>query len=213
MSKGGRTCIHCHEQTHSHILCHLCHGVQPFLKGAAAPSPFAYFGVPASFDLDLQALEQRYFYLQRQVHPDCASTGNGMSGSNDNKSNEISTHLMHHGMQVNMIYTLLKNPLSRGIALLEAHTGPVNLETAPQDPQMLWDVMQRQESLAAAKGFTELNELVMAAEVHLQHTLAVVKALFAASAPRDALLSALMVLKYAQKWRENSRDKLRQIPK
>ncbi|MCX7337866.1 MAG: Fe-S protein assembly co-chaperone HscB [Alphaproteobacteria bacterium] len=62
-------------------------------------------GIPQEFDIDLQILEQRYFILQREFHPDRFAH---QGGDEDAMS-----------VAINQAYRILKNPVFRAKALLE----------------------------------------------------------------------------------------------
>jgi len=70
---------------------------------------FELFGLPASFDIDAEALDRAYRALQAEVHPDRHASG---SDSDRRLAMQTST-------QVNTAYQALKDPIERARHLLE----------------------------------------------------------------------------------------------
>lgn len=105
----------------------------------SSPCPFAQLGLPITWDVPVETLEQAYFSQQRILHPDRFV---GKSEAERLKAQDASAAL-------NTAYQTLKSPLSRAKYLLE-HRG-LTLE-GPQDPSVLMDMMDLSEEVDAAQG-------------------------------------------------------------
>lgn len=77
-------------------------------------NPFAVLNLKASFDLDLNQLEANYLELMKQYHPDrIAQEPAGIS----------KLEIIAKSSEINDAYSLLKDPLKRGISLLQVKSG------------------------------------------------------------------------------------------
>jgi len=103
---------------------------------------FDILGVPASYALDLKALEQAYFAAQRATHPD------RFVGKSDSERMLAITK----SQLVNDAYDTLKNPLTRAEHLLELQGIFVLAEenNAKVPPALLMEMMDLRERLADA---------------------------------------------------------------
>lgn len=123
--------------------------------------PYETLGLEKTFNIDLNALEQAYFAVQRKVHPDQFVL------ADEQKKLEASLQ----ATLVNKAYTLLKNPLDRATYLLKARG--VSLLT--HDPEFLPKVIEWHERTEAGEDMTSelaheeaalLQELTQALEHH-----------------------------------------------
>lgn len=93
---------------------------------------FEIFSLPLLFEIDLDALEQKYLEFQKQFHPDRASTSD-----------------IEKSIAVNEAYAILKNPISRASHILQLHN--IDLEndsTAPKaDLATLQEILELQEEV------------------------------------------------------------------
>lgn len=99
---------------------------------------FSLFGLPVSFDVDMNALTGRYRELQRTVHPDKYA----------NASDAERRISMQMAARVNEGYQLLRNPLSRARYLLELRGVQFNDSDTAFDPEFLMEQMELRERLA-----------------------------------------------------------------
>lgn len=109
---------------------------------------FDVLGLAPALELDISALEQRYRELQRQLHPDKFV----QAGSSERRA------ALSRAVSVNDAYRLLKDPLKRAeliFARLSGAEGPSGEETA--DPELLMEVMELREELAAVKKRADLQ--------------------------------------------------------
>ena len=112
---------------------------------------FEIFGIPASFDVDLAALEERYRELQREVHPDRFA---GASQAEQRVSMQLST-------RVNEAYQTLKSPLERAGYLLQLQGVDPGFETNTAMPAaFLAGQMERREALEAAAAASDWERLI-----------------------------------------------------
>jgi len=112
---------------------------------------FQIFGVPAQFDVDLAALEERYRELQREVHPDRFA---GATQAEQRVSMQLAT-------RVNEAYQTLKSPLRRAAYLLGLAGVDPQLETnTAMPPEFLAEQLERREGLAAAAAAGDWQRLI-----------------------------------------------------
>jgi molecular chaperone HscB len=112
---------------------------------------FQIFGVPARFDMDLEALETRYRELQREVHPDRFARA---SQAEQRVSMQLAT-------RVNEAYETLKSPLRRAEYLLQLQGVDPEFETNTAMPaEFLTDQMERRETLEQAVTAKDWERLI-----------------------------------------------------
>lgn len=105
--------------------------------------PFDLLGVPARFDLEKAELEARQRELSKVLHPDRFAT----TGAAERRA------ALNKAISMNEAVRLLKNPVSRGYALLGRLLGKhVSSESteARVSPSLLMEVMEWREQLADA---------------------------------------------------------------
>lgn len=108
----------------------------------AAQNHFALFGIPVSFEIDLQVLSDRYRELQRSVHPDRFA----------NAPDRERRLAVEKAAQINDAYQTLKTPLNRARYMLELQG--VNFDSEHDthfDPGFLMQQMELREALAEVK--------------------------------------------------------------
>jgi molecular chaperone HscB len=93
---------------------------------------FETFLLPVQFAIDLDALEQKYFALQKQFHPDSAGVA------------EIENSIL-----VNEAYAVLQNPLRRAAHILQLNGIDVEKDSLAPKPDMatLEEVLEIQEKI------------------------------------------------------------------
>ncbi len=103
---------------------------------------FALFGLPASFDVDLAALDHAYRDLQREVHPDRHAQA---SDAEQRVAAQWSTRL-------NEAYRTLKSPINRGRYILQLNGVDTGEETDTAMPlEFLTAQMEWRESVENAR--------------------------------------------------------------
>jgi len=112
---------------------------------------FQIFGVPARFDVDILALEERYRELQREVHPDRFASA---SQAEQRVSMQLAT-------RVNEAYQTLKSPLKRAGYILNLHGVDPEFETNTAMPmEFLADQMERRERLEEVVAASDWERLI-----------------------------------------------------
>lgn len=111
--------------------------------GPVATDPFELLGVPARFDLDKAEIEARQRDLSKALHPDRFATASAVERR----------AALNKAMAVNEAVRTLKNPVSRGTALLTRVLGPGAASETPEvrvPPSLLMEVMEWREELSNA---------------------------------------------------------------
>lgn len=119
------------------------------------PNHFELFGLPQSFRVDRQRLDERYRELQRAVHPDRYV----------NASDAERRISAQQATQINEGYQTLKDPLRRGRYLLELVAGIDHNDEhrTTRDVRFLMEQMELREALAEVRDapdkFAALGEI------------------------------------------------------
>jgi molecular chaperone HscB len=161
--------------------------------------PFDVLGLPPTFSLDLDVLEQRHRDLSRALHPD----RHAAAGAAERRL------ALGHAIEVNAAFRSLKDPIERGRALL-ARRGVTAEEgkEAPPSPAFLMQVMDRREALAEirqSKSQVALSRLLL--EVEQAEELAIgelSQKLAFESTDFKQILSKLGELRYYRRFREEA---------
>ncbi len=173
-------------------LCETCGAVQP-------PGQLDHFhrlGLAASFDIDVAALDQLYFDLQRRLHPDRFVT----------RSSREKAISQLQATAINDAYETLKEPLRRadylvhlrGMAVLPEGCNLVN------DQELLIESMELREALADAETVAEVDALSARANADIKLCIAQLSILF----DNDDIEGACKLttrLKYLKKLAEETR--------
>jgi molecular chaperone HscB len=117
------------------------------VAGCKLQDHFALFGLPRSFDINLQDLERRYFEAQRRFHPDRIA----------GKSTQERTQAISQSMQANAGYETLKSPLKRANYLLSLH-GIMQDKTKPSQA-VIMETMELREQLAETQDLQTLETM------------------------------------------------------
>lgn len=167
---------------------------------------FELFGLPRSFDVDMEQLDSRYRELQRTVHPDRFA----------NASDQERRISMQRATQINEGYQVLKDPLRRGHYLLEQcgyrfadgqHTN--------NDVEFLIEQMELRESLdevrQADDAFTALGKVMDRIETDNERLTSVLRRQFAAGDPcgegcSECIAETLTRMQFFQKLQEEAME-------
>lgn len=118
-----------------------------------AKSYFELFGLPTSFDLDVEALAERYRELQRVVHPDRYA----------NASEHERRLAVQGSSHINQAFQVLKEPLARARYMLSLHCVQVEAgKDTTSDPVFLMEQIELREALAEARGSDDPYAVVAA---------------------------------------------------
>ncbi len=137
------------------------------------PEYFALFSLLPRFDIDLKALEEAYFRLQRQYHPDRFTT----------KSPEERAHAMRQSVLVNDAYRTLLSPLKRAQYML-ARQG-IQTDTVKPSQQLLMASLEMRERLEETEG-EGLQSLASENARLYQETVGKIASAFASGAAGEA---------------------------
>jgi molecular chaperone HscB len=107
---------------------------------------FEVFGLPRKLQVDLEALQRRFYELSRQHHPDFhQAAGAG-----------VQARALEASALVNSAYRALRDPIARVQYLIALEEGRETKEGASVKPKapidLLEEMLEVQESLEAAKG-------------------------------------------------------------
>lgn len=123
------------------------------MQPTPAKTHFELFGLPRSFEVDLQDLSLRYRDLQRTVHPDRFA----------NASEQEKRLSLQQTALINEAFQTLKSPLSRARYLLQLNGISLDDNDTAMDPGFLMEQMELREELGEVRSksdpFTELNRL------------------------------------------------------
>lgn len=133
---------------HRHLFCVHCGVIQP-------PNILTYFqriGLPLTFDMDQDGLDQAVKNLQRRVHPDRFCM----------KSRDEQEYSSEHSTQINLAHATLRDPLSRGRYILSLLAPHLLKEegTTPTSMEMLMEVMEVRESIEDASASRDHKALL-----------------------------------------------------
>ncbi|NOR42002.1 MAG: Fe-S protein assembly co-chaperone HscB [Gammaproteobacteria bacterium] len=107
---------------------------------------FELFGLPVSYDVDLNKLQQQYMALQKQVHPDKFASGSDLE-------KRIS---MQQTSWINEAQSTLKDPVLRASYLLKLRGIDFSLENeTTMDAAFLMQQLEMRESLENIKNETD----------------------------------------------------------
>jgi molecular chaperone HscB len=148
------------------LFCPTCRAVQP----PAAIDHFARLELPRRFDIDAAELDQRYFALQRQLHPD-------RFASRSARERAVS---QSQAVALNEAYEMLKDPLSRAEYMLKLNGVDVNPDgcNTVRDPTLLMEQMEHREALAEAATRAAVDEIAARTRGELERGLKVTAAAF-----------------------------------
>ena len=132
--------------------CETCKAVQP----PAAVDHFTRLGLEVGYDVDIAALDQLYFDLQRQLHPDRFAT----------KTPQERAYSQGQATALNDAYETLKDPLMRADYMVHIRGVDVTPDgcNLVNDPSILMEAMEVREKLASATAPHDVDAI--AAEAH-----------------------------------------------
>lgn len=118
------------------IFCQACHTIQPFAQSLCY---FKMLGLEKTLPTDLEALDQVYRQIQKQVHPD-----NFINAPSREK-----LYAAQWSQTLNQAYGTLKDPIETGFYILRAHEGGAVIadKEITHDPDLLIYVYEQQEEI------------------------------------------------------------------
>jgi len=158
---GIAACWSCHGPISDEVLfCPICNAVQP----PGQRDHFRRLGLPVAFDVDKAELDQRYFGLQRRLHPDRFAT----------KSAKEKALSQQQATSLNEAYETLHDLLKRAVYMLHIHGVDVLTEGCNQlnDPVVLMEAMEMHEALAATHSVAQASLFAIHTEASIAECVA-----------------------------------------
>lgn len=173
------------------LFCETCHAVQP--PGHA--DHFTRLHVEKVFPIDVEALEQTYFELQRHLHPDRFA----------NKTAQEKSLSQQQAVSLNEAFEVLKNPLLRADYLLKTQgVAGISHDHTVNDPVLLMEAMETREALMEATSLETVNKVNDKARKDVRDCVKMIAKAFEVPDLDEARKSALR-LKYLTKLLEETR--------
>jgi len=170
----------------SALFCSTCGAVQ----GPAAVSHFQRLGLELNFDVDIERLDQMYFDLQRQLHPDRFA----------GKSPKEKAFSQQQATALNDAYETLKDPLRRADFMVHFH----GVDVLPEgcnlvvDQSILIEAMDMREQLSAVETLADLNDIAKHSKAEIDKVITDLSAAFGGQ-DYEAASKLTTRLKYLQK--------------
>jgi len=154
------------------------------MPSSLSQNHYELFGLSTAFDVDLDALSERYRELQRTIHPDKYADA----------SDQERRLSVQRAAQVNEAFRTLKDPLSRARYLLQLHGVDTDEETdTSMDAGFLMEQMELREGLeearTAADPHREIGRLLQHIDARMQEMIEELRWHFAGASP-EALAEA-----------------------
>lgn len=131
-------CGACEALQQTPFACDDCHELLAHVQGA---NYFELFGLPQTYELDLDLLEEKYLAISRNIHPDKYATA----------GEEMQAFALRASASVNSAYDVLRDPLHRAEYLLECMGGKSSTQDKRVPQDLLAEVMLLREELETAK--------------------------------------------------------------
>jgi len=145
-------CSHCHRPMQTPLFCDYCETLNP---AVGVTDHFQLLGLPRRFDIDEQALHERYVALSRHAHPDFHSQD----------TPEVQGLSITVSSALNEAYRTLSDPVRRAGYLLELLGGPASSDDKSVPDGFLETMMMMQEDVAEATAGGDAGELARLREV------------------------------------------------
>lgn len=199
LSTSEKACWSCHGPAAAlGAFCDTCGAVQP----AAGGDLFGRLGLVPSFDIEAAALDKVYFAQQRQLHPDRFRA----------KTAREQAFAQAHAADLNEAYEVLRDPLSRAVALLRRKG--LGIDDADgvtvHDKALLIEAMESREALDEAQNVASVDAIAQRAAQDAEAVIRSLSAYFAAD-DLDAAVRATLRLKYLRKLAEEARLRRRRF--
>lgn len=116
----------------------------------AALNPFVIFGLKPQFRIDKQKLDEKYFEIQKKVHPDRFASA---SDAEKRVAQQWAT-------LINDAYQKLSDPIQCGKVLCALRGHPIDEDSSGSiSEEFLFEQLERREAIADAKGAGDTAEL------------------------------------------------------
>lgn len=130
----------------SSLICSRCNTLQ---KPDKSNNYFDVLDIKEGFEVEDRELRTKYRKLQNVLHPDRFSAKN---------ADELEISEQYSAL-VNKAYSVLLQPLARGLYILQLHGINVEEDTTETDPQFLAEIMETNEELAMAQNPDDVRRL------------------------------------------------------
>jgi len=147
------TCWHCGADHAPDLFCPACKTIQPLPEDA---DYFQILGLPRRLIVDTTALQQRYYQLHRQLHPDRYQTG----------PQAARVASLRNTAAVNRAYQTLRDPVDRGLywLVLQGQSLGTNNNRVPPDlAELVFETQELLEEFRAAR--TSNGNATLAAQI------------------------------------------------
>ena len=116
----------------------------------AALNPFEIFGLKPQFRIDKQKLDEKYFEIQKKVHPDRFASA----------SDAEKRGAQQWAPLMNDAYQKLSDPIQCGKVLCALRGHPIDEDSSGSiSEEFLFEQLERREAIADAKGAGDTAEL------------------------------------------------------
>src|ERR1700687_3073832 len=127
-------CWQCGAEHTASLFCPSCEAIQLLPEKA---DYFQVFGLPRRLVIDVEALQKRYYELQRRVHPDRYQTA----------APPARQASLRNTATLNCAYSMLRDPVDRGLYWLALHGESLGTNTNRVPPELADLVFEVQEKL------------------------------------------------------------------
>lgn len=165
-------------------------------------SDFELFGLPARFEQDRAAIDQRWKALQREAHPD-RFAAQGASAQR---------LALQWSVRVNEAYQRLKDPLRRAIYLCEMLGAPIEAESNTAMPaEFLVEQMEWREALDEAEDEEALDALSRRVRTRRQDMLARIGQLLDLEGDAPGAAQQVRALMFIERFAHDVESRLAQL--
>ncbi len=165
-------------------------------------SDFELFGLPARFEQDRAAIDQRWKALQREAHPD-RFAAQGASAQR---------LALQWSVRINEAYQRLKDPLRRAIYLCEMLGAPIAAESNTAMPaEFLVEQMEWREALDEAGSEEALDALSRRVRTRRQDMLARIGQLLDLEGDAPAAAQQVRALMFIERFAHDVESRLAQL--
>jgi molecular chaperone HscB len=133
-----QACAGCAAPLTSSLCCETCGAL---VQDALSRDPFAVFGIPIGYGIDLDALRKRLLRLSRRLHPDF----------HGGAAVETRALAVHHSAELNSAHELLADDSARADWLVRHLGGPSEQQERAMPHAFLLEVLEWSEALEAAR--------------------------------------------------------------
>ena len=130
-------CTACDRTLDSPLFCGSCRRLYP----ADGLNCFELLGLAPAYDIDANALRQKYFKLMRDIHPDRMATG----------SADVQRLCLRVNAQINEAYNVILDPVLRAEYLLEISGGKSAADDKHVPQDVLMNTLELREEIEESK--------------------------------------------------------------